>query len=116
MAIQSIQDIIKEIILDELKDYSTPRVRKFYKKNKNNIKYLRKTQNKRVERNRDRRAAIKKHGKKKMKKYDVHHPAGVDGDYKTKEKWYLVKKDHGKHKKIKELRLIIRDEITKNKS
>ena len=89
-----LKEFIKKLVVSEVKkDYSTPRVRKFYKKNKNNIQYLRKTQDDRVKRNKHRRDAIKKHGKKKMKKYDVHHPNGVDG------KWYLVKKDHGRHKK-----------------
>ena len=74
---------------------STARVRKYYKKNPGKVKkYLKKTQDDRVARNRDRRRAVKKHGKSYMKDKDVHHPNGPHGG-KTK----VVKKDHGPDKK-----------------
>lgn len=74
---------------------STQAVRRFYKRHPGRVrKYLKKTQDDRVARNRDRRRAIKKHGKTKMKKHDVHHPKGPHGG-KTR----LVKKDHGPDKK-----------------
>jgi len=73
---------------------STERVRKYYRKNKAKVrKYLRDTVKDRSARNRDRRKAIKKHGKSKMKNHDVHHPKGPNGG-----SWRLAKKDHGRDK------------------
>jgi hypothetical protein len=74
---------------------STERVRKYYRKHPEKVrKYLKKTQKDRVARNRDRRKAVKKHGKSKMKNHDVHHPKGPNGG-----SWRLAKKDHGPDKK-----------------
>lgn len=74
---------------------STERVRRFYRRHPEKVKkYLRKTTKDRVARNRDRREAIKKHGKAKMKNHDVHHPNGPNGG-----SWRLAKKDHGRDKK-----------------
>ena len=79
----------------EGKETSTARVRKFYKRHPGRVRrYLKKTQDDRVIRNRDRQRAIRKHGKAKMKNHDVHHPKGVNGG-----KWVLAKKDHGRDKK-----------------
>ena len=73
---------------------STERVRRYYKRHPKKVKeYLRKTQDDRVQRNRDRRKAVKKHGKAKMKNHDVHHPNGPGNG------WRLAKKDHGRDKK-----------------
>jgi hypothetical protein len=77
------------------KKTSTERVRRYYRRNRKKVRaYLRKTQDDRVARNRDRKKAIKKHGKKKMKNHDVHHPNGPNGG-----SWRLAKKDHGPDKK-----------------
>lgn len=74
---------------------STERVRKYYKKHPEKVRaYLKKTAKDRAKRNKDRAAAIKKHGKKKMKNHDVHHPNGPHGG-----SWRLAKKDHGPDKK-----------------
>ena len=79
--------------LDEEKS-STERVRRYYKRHPEKVrKYLKKTQEDRVQRNKDRRKAIKKHGKAKMKNHDVHHPNGPGNG------WRLAKKDHGRDKK-----------------
>jgi hypothetical protein len=76
---------------------STARVRKYYKKNPGKVKaYLKKTQDDRVARNRDRRKMVKKHGKSKMKNHDVHHPNGPQNGGAR-----LAKKDHGPDKKKK---------------
>lgn len=73
---------------------STERVRRYYKRNPKKVReYLRKTQDDRVQRNKDRRKAVKKHGKAKMKNHDVHHPNGPGNG------WRLAKKDHGRDKK-----------------
>lgn len=73
---------------------STERVRRYYKRHPKKVRqYLKKTQDDRVARNRDRRKAIKKHGKQKMKNHDVHHPNGVNNG------WRLAEKDHGPDKK-----------------
>lgn len=80
--------------LDEA-ETSTERVRKYYKRHPEKVrKYLRDTVKDRVARNRDRRKAVKKHGKKKMKNHDVHHPNGAQNG-----NWRLAKKDHGRDKK-----------------
>ena len=74
---------------------STERVRRYYKRHPEKVrKYLKDTVKDRVARNRDRRKAVKKHGKAKMKNYDVHHPKGPNGGT-----WRLAKKDHGRDKK-----------------
>jgi hypothetical protein len=76
-------------------DSSTERVRRYYRRHPEKVrKYLKDTVKDRVARNRDRRKAIKKHGKKKMKNHDVHHPNGPNGG-----SWRLAKKDHGRDKK-----------------
>ncbi len=76
-------------------DSSTERVRRYYRRHPEKVrKYLKDTVKDRVARNRDRRKAIKKHGKKKMKNHDVHHPNGPNGG-----SWRLAKKDHGPDKK-----------------
>lgn len=73
---------------------STERVRRYYKRHPEKVrKYLRKTQDDRVARNRDRRKAVKKYGKKKMKNHDVHHPNGAKNG-----NWRLARKDHGRDK------------------
>ena len=83
-----------EEITNEAKS-STERVRKYYRKHPEKVrKYLKDTVKDRVARNRDRRKAVKKHGKKKMKNHDVHHPNGPNGG-----SWRLAKKDHGPDKK-----------------
>jgi CDGSH-type Zn-finger protein len=76
---------------------STERVRKYYRKHPEKVRaYLRKTAKDRSARNRDRRKAVKKYGKSKMKNHDVHHPKGPHGG-----SWRLAKKDHGPDKKKK---------------
>jgi hypothetical protein len=55
-------------------------------------KHLKDTQDDRVERNRARRSATKRHGKAKMKNHDVHHVYGTKG---KNPKTRIVKKDHG---------------------
>ena len=73
---------------------STERVRRYYKRNPKKVReYLKKTQDDRVQRNKDRRKAVEKHGKSKMKNHDVHHPNGPGNG------WRLAKKDHGRDKK-----------------
>ena len=92
----------EEPALDE-KETSTARVRKYYKRHPERVRrYLKKTQDDRVIRNRDRQRAIRKHGKAKMKNHDVHHPKGVNGG-----KWVLAKKDHGRDKKKTNESLIV---------
>lgn len=87
-------DGMGEDILSDAKS-STERVRKYYRKHPEKVKsYLRKTVKDRTARNRDRRKAVKKHGKAKMKNHDVHHPKGPNGG-----SWRLAKKDHGPDKK-----------------
>jgi len=82
------------VLIREAKS-STERVRKYYRKHPEKVrKYLKSTQDDRVARNRDRRKAVKKHGKSKMKNHDVHHPDGPNGG-----SWRLAKKDHGPDKK-----------------
>lgn len=79
---------VYETILEALS--STERGRRWRKKNPEKVKeYLRKTQKDRVIRNRDRRRAVKRHGKEALRDKDVHHPSGVGGT------WRLAKKDHG---------------------
>ncbi len=65
---------------------STERMRKFNKRHPEKVRqYLKKTQDDRVARNRDRRKAVEKHGEAKMKNHDVHHPKGPHGG-----KWRLA--------------------------
>ncbi len=79
--------------LDEAES-STERVRKYYRKHPEKVrKYLKDTVKDRVARNRDRRKAVKKHGKSKMKNHDVHHPNGPQNGGAR-----LAKKDHGRDK------------------
>lgn len=75
---------------------STLAVRRYYKRHPAKVRAnLKKTQDDRVIRNRDRRTAIKKHGKGALKGKDIHHPKGVNGG-KTR----IVKsKNHGPDKK-----------------
>lgn len=74
---------------------STERVRRYYKKHPEKVSaYLKKTAKDRAKRNKDRAAAVKKHGKARMKNHDVHHPNGPNGG-----SWRLAKKDHGPDKK-----------------
>ncbi len=62
-------------------DSSTERVRRYYKRHPEKVrKYLKDTVKDRVARNRDRRKAVKKYGKKKMKNHDVHHPNGAQNE------------------------------------
>ena len=83
-------------VLNEAKS-STERVRKYYRNHPEKVsQYLKKTVKDRSARNRDRKAAVKKHGKSKMKNHDVHHPNGPHGG-----SWRLAKKDHGPDKKKK---------------
>lgn len=74
---------------------STERMRRFNKRHPEKVRaYLKKTQDDRVARNRDRKKAVEKHGKAKMKNHDVHHPNGAQNG-----NWKLAKKDHGRDKK-----------------
>lgn len=83
-----------EELIDEKAKSSTERVRKYYKRHPEKVrKYLKDTVKERSQRNKDRRKAIKKHGKTKMKNHDVHHPNGPGNG------WRLTKKDHGRDKK-----------------
>jgi len=96
--------IIDELLISEKESTSTERVRRYYKRHPEKVKkYLKKTVKDRVARNRDRRKAIKKYGKSKVKNHDVHHPDGPNAD-----KWELAPKDHGRDtkamKKAKQLR------------
>jgi len=74
---------------------NTEATRRYNKRHPEKVKaYLEKTQDDRVARNRDRRKAVKKHGKTYMADKDVHHPKGPHGG-----KTLTVKKDHGPDKK-----------------
>lgn len=73
---------------------STERMRRYNRKHPQKVRqYLKKTQNDRVARNRDRKKAVKKYGKSKMKNHDVHHPNGAQNG-----NWKLARKDHGRDK------------------
>ena len=86
---------------------STERVRRYYRRHPEKVrKYLKKTQNDRVARNRDRRKAVKKYGKSKMKNHDVHHPNGAQNG-----NWKLAKKDHGRDKKNEDIQYVYLSEI-----
>lgn len=69
----------------------TERTRLYNKRHPGKVRtHLKKTQADRVERNRARREAVKRHGASKMKNKDVHHVYG------TKRKvTRVVKGDHG---------------------
>jgi len=84
----------RELCLLREAQSSTERVRRYYKRHPEKVrKYLKKTQDDRVARNRDRRKAVKKYGKSKMKNHDVHHPNGAKNG-----NWRLARKDHGRDK------------------
>lgn len=85
-------DIVHEI-LEAMSP--TERTRLYNKRHPAKVRaHLKKTQAERVERNRARREAVKKHGVRKMKSHDVHH-IGRTLDGKTR----LAPKDHGPDKK-----------------
>jgi hypothetical protein len=89
-----VRDDEEEKALQEKKKTSTERVRRYYKRHPKKVReYLRKTVKDRVARNRDRKKAVEKHGKSKMKNHDVHHPNGAQNG-----NWRLAKKDHGRDK------------------
>lgn len=80
-------------LMDILKEALTPteRTRRYNAKHPAKVKaHLRKTTADRVERNRARREAVKKHGKTKMKNKDVHHVYGT-----RRKVTRVVKGDHG---------------------
>jgi hypothetical protein len=86
---------------------STERMRRFNKRHPEKVrKYLKKTQDDRVARNRDRRKAVEKHGKAKMKNHDVHHPNGAQNG-----NWKLAKKDHGRDKKNENIEYVYLSEL-----
>jgi hypothetical protein len=86
---------------------STERMRRYNKRHPEKVrKYLKKTQDDRVARNRDRKKAVKKHGKSKMKNHDVHHPNGAQNG-----KWKLAKKDHGRDKKNENIEYVYLSEL-----
>jgi ribosomal protein L25 (general stress protein Ctc) len=86
---------LEDLIVTEKGDTSTERVRRYYKRHPEKVKkYLKKTVKDRVARNRDRRKAVQKFGKSKVKNHDVHHPDGPNGG-----KWELAPKDHGRDTK-----------------
>jgi hypothetical protein len=86
---------LEDLVLTEKEQTSTERVRRYYKRHPDKVKkYLKKTVKDRVARNRDRRKAIQKFGKSKVKNHDVHHPDGPNGG-----KWELAPKDHGRDTK-----------------
>ena len=75
----------------------TERTRRYNRRHPHKVrKYLKDTVKDRTARNRDRKRAVKKYGKSKMKNHDVHHPNGPHGG-----SWRLAKKDHGPDKKNK---------------
>ena len=74
---------------------STERMRRYNRRHPEKVrKYLKDTVKDRSARNRDRKKAVKKYGKSKMKNHDVHHPNGPNGG-----SWKLARKDHGRDKK-----------------
>jgi hypothetical protein len=86
---------------------STERVRRYYRRHPEKVRtYLKKTQDDRVTRNRDRSKAIKKYGKAKMKNHDVHHPNGT-----KRGGWRLAKKDHGRDKKNENIEYVYLHEL-----
>lgn len=86
---------------------STERMRRYNRRHPEKVrKYLKKTQDDRVARNRDRKKAIKKYGKAKMKNHDVHHPNGAKNG-----NWKLAKKDHGRDKKNENIEYVYLSEL-----
>ena len=86
---------------------STERMRRYNRRHPEKVRsYLKKTQDDRVTRNRDRKKAIKRHGKSKMKNHDVHHPNGTTGG-----KWQLARKDHGRDKKNENIEYVYLSEL-----
>ena len=86
---------------------STERMRRYNKRHPEKVRqYLKKTQDDRVARNRDRKKAVKKYGKSKMKNHDVHHPNGAKNG-----NWKLAKKDHGRDKKNENIEQIYLSEL-----
>ena len=86
---------------------STERMRRYNKRHPEKVRqYLKKTQDDRVARNRDRKKAVKKYGKSKMKNHDVHHPNGAKNG-----NWKLARKDHGRDKKNESVEQIYLSEL-----
>jgi hypothetical protein len=86
---------------------STERMRRYNKRHPDKVRqYLKKTQDDRVARNRDRKKAVKKYGKSKMKNHDVHHPNGAKNG-----NWKLAKKDHGRDKKNENIEYVYLSEL-----
>lgn len=86
---------------------STERMRRYNKRHPEKVRqYLKKTQDDRVARNRDRKKAVKKYGKSKMKNHDVHHPNGAKNG-----NWKLAKKDHGRDKKNENIEYVYLSEL-----
>lgn len=86
---------------------STERMRRYNRRHPEKVrKYLKKTQDDRVARNRDRKKAVKKYGKAKMKNHDVHHPNGAKNG-----NWKLARKDHGRDKKNENVEQIYLSEL-----
>ncbi len=67
---------------------------------------LRPQKDDRVARNRDRKKAVKKYGKTKMKNHDVHHPNGPHNGGAR-----LVRKDHGRDKKNENIEYVYLSEL-----
>ncbi len=85
-------------IVEELFEAMSPteRTRRYNKRHPDKVRsHLKKTQEDRVERNRARREAVKKHGKTKMRNHDVHHVDNVKNSKRTR----LAPRDHGPDKK-----------------
>jgi hypothetical protein len=86
---------------------STERMRRYNRRHPEKVRnYLKKTQDDRVARNRDRKKAVKKYGKSKMKNHDVHHPNGAKNG-----NWKLARKDHGRDKKNEGLEYVYLSEL-----
>jgi hypothetical protein len=86
---------------------STERMRRYNKRHPEKVRqYLKKTQDDRVARNRDRKKAVKKYGKTKMKNHDVHHPNGPHNGGAR-----LVRKDHGRDKKNENIEYVYLSEL-----
>jgi hypothetical protein len=86
---------------------STERMRRYNRRHPQKVRnYLKKTQDDRVARNRDRKTAIKKYGKSKMKNHDVHHPSGAQNG-----NWKLREKDHGRDPKNENIEYVYLSEI-----
>ena len=86
---------------------STERMRRYNRRHPEKVRqYLKNTQDDRVARNRDRKKAVKKYGKEKMKNHDVHHPDGPNGG-----RWKLAKEDHGRDKKNENVEYVYLSEL-----